>query len=102
MFFVTPPPSSLQVILSRQYGSEGRFTFTSHTPGEHQICLHSNSSKFSLFAGGMLVRLRPLNFLFTLPSLPTPEIHLITLKAIISLFFFCLLFSIFFSFSSSC
>ncbi len=46
----------LQVILSRQYGSEGRFTFTSHTPGEHQICLHSNSSKFSLFAGGMLVR----------------------------------------------
>uniref|UniRef100_A0A3Q1GES7 Transmembrane p24 trafficking protein 9 n=1 Tax=Acanthochromis polyacanthus TaxID=80966 RepID=A0A3Q1GES7_9TELE len=44
----------LEVILSRQYGSEGRFTFTSHTPGEHQICLHSNSSKFSLFAGGML------------------------------------------------
>uniref|UniRef100_A0A3P9CEJ0 Transmembrane p24 trafficking protein 9 n=1 Tax=Maylandia zebra TaxID=106582 RepID=A0A3P9CEJ0_9CICH len=33
---------SLQVILSRQY--------------EHQICLHSNSSKFSLFAGGMLYR----------------------------------------------
>uniref|UniRef100_A0A5F9D7H1 GOLD domain-containing protein n=1 Tax=Oryctolagus cuniculus TaxID=9986 RepID=A0A5F9D7H1_RABIT len=44
----------LQVILARQYGSEGRFTFTSHTPGEHQICLHSNSTKFSLFAGGML------------------------------------------------
>ena len=47
--------SALQVILARQYGSEGRFTFTSHTPGEHQICLHSNSTKFSLFAGGMLV-----------------------------------------------
>lgn len=47
--------SGFQVILSRQYGSEGRFTFTSHTPGEHQICLHSNSSKFALFAGGMLV-----------------------------------------------
>lgn len=47
--------SGLQVILSRQYGSEGRFIFTSHTPGEHQICLHSNSSKFALFAGGMLV-----------------------------------------------
>ncbi|XP_018425230.1 PREDICTED: transmembrane emp24 domain-containing protein 9 isoform X2 [Nanorana parkeri] len=43
-----------KVILSRQYGSEGRFIFTSHTPGEHQICLHSNSTKFSLFAGGML------------------------------------------------
>ncbi|XP_043938168.1 transmembrane emp24 domain-containing protein 4 [Protopterus annectens] len=41
-----------KIILSRQYGSEGRFTFTSHTPGEHQICLHSNSSKMALFAGG--------------------------------------------------
>lgn len=44
----------MKVILSRQYGSEGRFTFTSHTPGEHQICLHSNSTKMSLFAGGKL------------------------------------------------
>lgn len=46
---------SLQVVLSRQYGSEGRFTFTSHTPGEHQICLHSNSTRMALFAGGKLV-----------------------------------------------
>lgn len=44
-----------QIILSRQYGSDGRFTFTSHTPGEHQICLHSNSTKMALFAGGTLV-----------------------------------------------
>ncbi|NXA27992.1 TMED4 protein, partial [Ibidorhyncha struthersii] len=44
-----------QVVLSRQYGSEGRFTFTSHTPGEHQICLHSNSTRMALFAGGKLV-----------------------------------------------
>ncbi|MEQ2174767.1 Transmembrane emp24 domain-containing protein 4 [Goodea atripinnis] len=44
-----------KIILSRQYGSEGRFTFTSHTPGEHQICLHSNSTKMALFAGGKLV-----------------------------------------------
>ncbi|XP_062871226.1 transmembrane emp24 domain-containing protein 4 isoform X1 [Trichomycterus rosablanca] len=43
-----------KVILSRQYGSDGRFTFTSHTPGEHQICLHSNSTKMTLFAGGKL------------------------------------------------
>ncbi|XP_063303333.1 transmembrane emp24 domain-containing protein 9 [Pelobates fuscus] len=43
-----------KVILSRQYGADGRFIFTSHIPGEHQICLHSNSTKFSLFAGGML------------------------------------------------
>nr|XP_040049154.1 transmembrane emp24 domain-containing protein 4 [Gasterosteus aculeatus aculeatus] len=39
-----------KIILSRQYGSDGRFTFTSHTPGEHQICLHSNSTKMALFA----------------------------------------------------
>ncbi|XP_046526514.1 transmembrane emp24 domain-containing protein 4 [Equus quagga] len=43
-----------KVVLSRQYGSEGRFTFTSHTPGEHQICLHSNSTRMALFAGGRL------------------------------------------------
>ena len=49
---LSPPP---QVVLSRQYGSEGRFTFTSHTPGEHQICLHSNSTRMALFAGGKLV-----------------------------------------------
>lgn len=47
----------LQVVLSRQYGSEGRFTFTSHTPGDHQICLHSNSTRMPFFAGGKLVRL---------------------------------------------
>lgn len=43
-----------KVVLSRQYGSEGRFTFTSHTPGDHQICLHSNSTRMALFAGGRL------------------------------------------------
>uniref|UniRef100_A0A8C1I985 Transmembrane p24 trafficking protein 9 n=1 Tax=Cyprinus carpio TaxID=7962 RepID=A0A8C1I985_CYPCA len=53
MFVEVKDPDE-KVILSRQYGSEGRFIFTSHTPGEHQICLHSNSSKFALFAGGML------------------------------------------------
>jgi len=43
-----------KVVLSKFYASEGRFTFTSHTPGEHHICLHTNSSKWSLFAGGRL------------------------------------------------
>ncbi|KAM6432023.1 transmembrane emp24 domain-containing protein 4 isoform 1-T1 [Liasis olivaceus] len=47
-------PAAPQVVLSRQYGSAGRFTFTSHTPGEHQICLHSNSTRLALFAGGKL------------------------------------------------
>lgn len=50
-------PAVLQVVLSRQYGSEGRFTFTSHTPGDHQICLHSNSTRMVLFTGGRLVRM---------------------------------------------
>jgi len=43
-----------KVLLSRTYGSEGKFTFTTHTPGEQQICIHSNSTKWSLFAGGKL------------------------------------------------
>uniref|UniRef100_A0A8D2DZS9 GOLD domain-containing protein n=1 Tax=Sciurus vulgaris TaxID=55149 RepID=A0A8D2DZS9_SCIVU len=43
-----------KVVLFQQYGSEGPFTFTSHTPGEHQICLHSNSTRMALFAGGKL------------------------------------------------
>jgi len=41
-----------KVIMSRTYAAEGRFTFTSHTAGEHIICLHSNSSAW--FGGGQL------------------------------------------------
>ncbi|XP_064600242.1 transmembrane emp24 domain-containing protein eca-like isoform X1 [Liolophura sinensis] len=40
------------VIMSRTYASEGRFTFTSHSAGEHVICLHSNSSAW--FSSGQL------------------------------------------------
>lgn len=43
-----------KMILSRVYSSEGRISFTSHTPGEHIICLYSNSS--SWFSGTQLVR----------------------------------------------
>lgn len=42
-----------KMILSRVYSSEGRISFTSHTPGEHVICLYSNSS--SWFSGAQLV-----------------------------------------------
>lgn len=35
-----------RIILSKYYAAEGRFTFTSHTPGEHVICLHSNSTRW--------------------------------------------------------
>lgn len=41
-------------ILSRVYSSEGRISFTSHTPGEHVICLYSNSTAW--FSGTQLVR----------------------------------------------
>ncbi|XP_064630455.1 transmembrane emp24 domain-containing protein 9-like isoform X2 [Lineus longissimus] len=44
-------PSS-KAILSRTYAAEGRFTFTSHSSGEHTVCLHSNSSAW--FGGGQL------------------------------------------------
>jgi hypothetical protein len=40
------------VILSKLYTSEGMFTFTSHSPGEHLICLYSNSTAW--FNGAQL------------------------------------------------
>ncbi|KAG8186201.1 hypothetical protein JTE90_008731 [Oedothorax gibbosus] len=30
-----------KTVLSREYKYEGRFSFTSHEPGEHTICMHS-------------------------------------------------------------
>ena len=41
-----------KMILSKVYAAEGKFTFNSHTPGEHVICLYSNTS--SWFAGSQL------------------------------------------------
>ncbi|XP_074094415.1 transmembrane p24 trafficking protein eclair [Cotesia typhae] len=41
-----------KVILSRVYSSEGRISFTSQTPGEHVICLYSNSTAW--FSGTQL------------------------------------------------
>lgn len=32
------------IILSRSYGRQGRFAFTSHTSGDHTICLASNDT----------------------------------------------------------
>lgn len=31
-----------KLIFSRWYSTEGRFSFLSHSPGEHTVCLHSN------------------------------------------------------------
>ena len=41
-----------KTILSKVYSSDGKFTFKSHTPGEHVICLYSNTSAW--FAGSQL------------------------------------------------
>ncbi|VDN02383.1 unnamed protein product [Thelazia callipaeda] len=41
-----------KMILSKLYTSQGRFTFTSHSPGEHFICLYSNSTAW--FSGAQL------------------------------------------------
>lgn len=41
-----------KTILSRVYSSEGRISFTSHIPGEHVICMYSNSSAW--FSGSQL------------------------------------------------
>ena len=45
-----------KTILSRVYSSEGRLSFTSHTHGEHIICLYSNSTAW--FSGTQLVSTR--------------------------------------------
>jgi hypothetical protein len=42
-----------KIVLSKLYTSEGRFSFTSHSPGEHIICLYSNSTAW--FGGQKLV-----------------------------------------------
>ncbi|RZB41600.1 EMP24 GP25L and/or SET domain containing protein [Asbolus verrucosus] len=41
-----------KTLLSRVYSSEGKISFTSHTPGEHVICMYSNSSAW--FSGSQL------------------------------------------------
>lgn len=41
-----------KIVLSRVYSAEGRFTFTSHTPGEHLICMYANTTRW--FGGGQL------------------------------------------------
>lgn len=41
-----------RILLSRVYSSEGMISFTSTTPGEHVICMYSNST--SWFSGSQL------------------------------------------------
>ena len=60
----------LFMILFQMYAAEGRFTFTSHTAGEHQICLHSNSTAW--FGGGKLVSVLWCETFLPVPSAQTP------------------------------
>lgn len=41
-----------RIILSRVYSSDGKISFTSHAPGEHSICMYSNSTAW--FSGSQL------------------------------------------------
>ena len=65
----------LFMIMFQMYAAEGRFTFTSHTAGEHQICLHSNSTAW--FGGGKLVSVlwceTILGYFFISSSTQTPN-----------------------------
>ncbi|XP_009958168.1 PREDICTED: transmembrane emp24 domain-containing protein 11-like, partial [Leptosomus discolor] len=52
--FVTVTTPSAEVLLSKLYGPQGAFSFTSYLSGEHVICLQSNSTRFVAFAGSKL------------------------------------------------
>uniref|UniRef100_A0A8C6NKM1 Si:ch211-255i20.3 n=1 Tax=Nothobranchius furzeri TaxID=105023 RepID=A0A8C6NKM1_NOTFU len=45
-----------EVMMSKRFGKNGKFTFTAHASGQHYICFQTNSTKFSVFAGERLVR----------------------------------------------
>ncbi|NXM62843.1 TMD11 protein, partial [Illadopsis cleaveri] len=57
MFVTVTSPSDtskLQVLLSKLYGPQGTFSFTSYLSGEHIICFQSNSTRFAVIAGSKL------------------------------------------------
>uniref|UniRef100_A0A8C6KPC8 Si:ch211-255i20.3 n=1 Tax=Nothobranchius furzeri TaxID=105023 RepID=A0A8C6KPC8_NOTFU len=43
-----------EVMMSKRFGKNGKFTFTAHASGQHYICFQTNSTKFSVFAGERL------------------------------------------------
>ncbi|OCT99228.1 transmembrane emp24 domain-containing protein 11-like [Xenopus laevis] len=43
-----------EILLSKLYGPDGKFTFTSHSPGEHTICMQSNSTNLIAFVSNKL------------------------------------------------
>ncbi|CAH2299566.1 transmembrane emp24 domain-containing 11 [Pelobates cultripes] len=43
-----------ETLLSKLYGPDGKFMFTSHSPGEHTICIQSNSTNLISFGSNKL------------------------------------------------
>ncbi|XP_018585716.2 transmembrane emp24 domain-containing protein 11 [Scleropages formosus] len=43
-----------QILMSKRYGSQGKFTFTSHSSGQHFLCMQTHSTKFSAVAGNRM------------------------------------------------
>ncbi|XP_003199913.3 transmembrane emp24 domain-containing protein 11 [Danio rerio] len=43
-----------EVVLLKRFGRYGKFTFTSPASGQHFLCMQSNSTRFSVFAGDRL------------------------------------------------
>ncbi|KAG5263293.1 hypothetical protein AALO_G00263260 [Alosa alosa] len=43
-----------EILMLKRYGKYGKFTFTSHASGQHFLCMQSNSTRFSVFAGERL------------------------------------------------
>ncbi|NWJ04624.1 TMD11 protein, partial [Crypturellus undulatus] len=52
--FVTVTAPSDEVLLKKLYGPQATFSFTSYMSGEHIICLQSNSTRLTAFAGSKL------------------------------------------------
>ncbi|XP_006111696.2 transmembrane emp24 domain-containing protein 11-like [Pelodiscus sinensis] len=52
--FVTITAPTKELLLSKLYGPQATFSFTSHSPGEYNICLQSNSTKLISFGGSRL------------------------------------------------
>ncbi|XP_062856245.1 transmembrane emp24 domain-containing protein 11 [Trichomycterus rosablanca] len=47
---VTVKDPNYEVLLMKRFGKYGKFTFTSHTSGQHFLCMKSNSTRFSVFS----------------------------------------------------
>ncbi|KPP67772.1 transmembrane emp24 domain-containing protein 11-like [Scleropages formosus] len=42
---VTVRDPNHQILMSKRYGSQGKFTFTSHSSGQHFLCMQTHSTK---------------------------------------------------------